>query len=858
MSPSFNSIFYDSAVSSPTEPQLTSPDGSVDPKGGLSYISVYSTVMVFNPDFNFGNIIKRSSTGPNNGNFTSWFESDSESSPVRNTPLTKIEEAPLSPKSKPRSIIATYDPKESPATADRNKVYPESSGPRIGLFPKRPKSNRKLNPKKQPPHGIEVTVPVNGKSNQRLDRRCMLDRSDAQYNSILLSESQDEDQAGGFRSRETSDSGLDDRDAGDLKLISNSTVSLPYSSSNNSSSSTIKLVEAPASASAITLPIVEEPSSSSNNLRIFRPKLQLRTAISNPTFRTTPVLIAPASSERRNSKERGLTQGKGLRATSSHSAVSRASSPERGTTETPQRSRTKLPLHSLLLSPLGAVARSRSRSTSRSRIPSIALSLSNSGNSNSHSNNTRSNSSARYSTISLGPSQEIDEADEAVAELSDMVSHGQAVGSAKEQQPSGSSRSVSRFRRFSLAYLSGSEHDYDGGSEQSSRSPLRSWKSWSNRSSIASFSSTSNRHSRGRYSAASISTSQGSSLSSSSTSALDHHTHPETGIHVDDRRRPSLSGSSVAELPWRQVPPQTYAHLMSSRRNSVATPTVTHHWQYSQTLTQTFTATKASSPNLTATTSRSSDGSSIHSLVERVYSAQPAQPTAEREDPFVAFYMATKPKTSPLEIQAEEIRAYEKQQKEEKILQRIANGSFFDSDDESDEEDEGANTLDEDEDLFGRSAAHDWWMSGIEESPEEDEDWEMPRVPSLEFDIRSQQRESSISTGTTLTTDDLHPSTPTAAEIAHYRKITELAMSEPPEKRRRRRRTASSECLIVDAAEGLRTMYLEEPSDDCAVEEEEDILGTKTPLPGELPLAPVKPLSLLPEAERASRRISMS
>ncbi|KAK6357372.1 hypothetical protein TWF718_001685 [Orbilia javanica] len=847
MSPNFNSIFYDSAVSSPTEPQLTSPDGSVDPKGGLSYISVYSTVMVFNPDFNFGNIIKRSSTGPINGNFTSWFESDGESSPVKTAPLAKIEEIPLSPKSKPRSI-ATCDLEGSPT--DLNKVYPGTNGPRIGLFPTRPKSNRKVSPKKKLPHQIEVTVPVNGKHSQRLDRRCMLDRSDAQYNSILLSESQDEDQAGRCRSREASNSTLDDQDADYQKLILNSTVSLPYLSSNNSSSSTIKPIEAPAVVSAAPA-VAEEPSN--KNLRIFRPKLQLRTAISNPTFRTTPVLIAPASRERQNSKEKGLTQGKGLRATSSHSVVSSTSSPEQDTRETPQQSRTKLPLHSLLLSPLGAVARSRSKSTSKSRIPSISLSLSNSSNNNSKSNNT-----ARSSFVSVISTQEIDEEDEAVAELSDMVSHGQAVGSAKEQQPSGSSKSVSRFRRFSLAYLSGSEHDYDGGSEQSSRSPLRSWKSWSNRSSIASFSSSSNRHSRGRYSAASISTSQGSSLSSSSTSALDHHTHPETGIHVDDRRRPSLSGSSVAELPWRQVPPQTYAHLMSSRRNSVATPTVTHHWQYSQTLTQTFTTTKVPSPNLTAATSRSSDGSSIHSLVERVYSAQPT-PLVEGEDPFTAFYMATKPKTSPLEIQAEEIRAYEKQQKQEKLLQRIANGSFFDSDDESDEEDEGAGILDEDEDLFGHSSAHDWWMSGIEEAPEEDEDWEMPRVPSLEFDTRSQQRESSISTGTTLTTDDLHPSTPTAAEIAHYRKITELAMTEPLEKRRRRRRTASSECLIVDAVEGLRTMYLEGPSDDCAVEEEgDDIVGTKAPSPGELPLAPVKPLLLPPEAERASRRISMS
>ncbi|KAK6362981.1 hypothetical protein TWF730_000429 [Orbilia blumenaviensis] len=857
MSTNLNSIFYDSAVSSPTEPQLLSPEGTIDTKGGLSYISVYSAVMVFNPDFNFGNVVKRSSTGTTNGVFTSWYESDSESSPIMNTPLTRIEEIPLSPKSKPKTtILLNSDLKTSATAADLKKVYPESESnePRIGTPPTRPKSNRKVNSKMRPtPNRIETV--------ERLDRRCMLDRSNAQYNSILLSESQDEDQAGSCRSRQGTDAygGLDDRISDYQKPILNSTVeiSLPYPVSNNSSSSTIKPMETPAVPST-TVTTTEEPAA--KNLRIFRPKLQLRTSISSPTFRATPILIAPASRGRRNSKEKGLTQGKGPRATSSHSAVSRAPSPEQEATETPQQPRTKLPLQSLLLSPLGAaVSRNRSRSTSRGRISSIALSLSSSISSINNISGNKYNSTAR-SSVSGTPSLEFDEADEAVAELSAMVSHGQVVSSAKEQQPNPPSRSVSRFRRFSLAYLSGSEHDYDGGSEQSSRSPLRSWKSWSNRSSIASFSSASNRHSRARYSAASISTSQGSS--SYSTSALEHHIHPETDIHADDRRRTSLSGSSVAELPWRQVPQQTYAHLMSSRRNSVATTSATHHWQYSQTLTHTFTATKAPSPILSATTSRSSDGSSIHSLVERVYSAHPT-PAAEKEDPFIAFYMATKPKVSPLEIQAEEIRAYEKQQKEEKMLQRIANGSFFDSDDESDEEEEGTGTLDEDEDLFNHSAAHDWWMSGIEEAPEEEEDWEMPRVPSLEFDPRPQQRESSISTGTSLTTDDLHPSTPTAAEIAHYRKITELAMSEPAE-RRRRRRTASSECLIMEAAaEGLRTMYIEDPSDECAVEEEQgqeqdNILSAKTASPGELPLAPVKPLSLPPMSERASQRLSIS
>ncbi|KAF3916695.1 hypothetical protein ABW20_dc0105889 [Dactylellina cionopaga] len=836
-----NSILLrDSTVASPTDTTSSSIDLDLGSNKNLCFFSVYSTVMVFNPDFNFGTAVKCNTSG--NDTFTSWFESDSEMSPlgIKAPSLMTIEELPLSPKSLPPPLpsvapkMAAAAPSQPSVVphksngADRVKVSTETNGSQS-------KSNRKVNifPKRQPQ--TEVT------EHPDQLRCCMLERN-ANDNSIR------EGAAGSSRAARkgpiSGGSEIDDiinKNAYyecSSKSIINPTASPPYSS-NNSSSTTIRPTE-PHS------PLEESPTIVVNS-RKTRPKLQLQTATdSSSATSNAPSKTVRVKTNRRLSKSRPLTRGN--KENSPPRAVSRSSlesDTSRRTEPVVQQNQaiSKLPFHSLLLSPLGA------RSRNSILPPSTSVITTNSAESlRSHNSSSSSVLSSRSGTATE------DIGEEEVAELPDMVSSSQFLGTAKEQ-PSGSSRSGSRLRRFSLAYLSGSEHDYDGGSEQSStRSPLRSWRSWSNRSSMVSFSSSNNRNSRNRYSTASISTSQSSSLSSS---GLDqHHTHTDAVGHVDDRHRPSLSSSSVAELSWRQVPPQTYAHLMSSRRNSVVTSTTTQHWQYSQMLTHTYSAAKAPSLNLSASRFSNSDASSVGSLVERVYII-PTPLNEKGEDPFTAFYMATKPKTTATALQDEELRAYEKQKKQEKMLARIANGSFFDSDDEDedddDEEEENQRVLTEieEEDVFGHSNAADWWMSGIEEAPEEDEDWEIPRVPSLEFDVPF-NRGSSISTGTTLTNDELSPSTPTAAEIAHYRKITEMAMSAPMEKRRRRR-TASSECMIIDAAKGLKTMYLEDTPDECAVEEDEDggVLGATGT--GVLSLEPVKPLSIGSLLERVSR-----
>ncbi|KAK6538022.1 hypothetical protein TWF694_010915 [Orbilia ellipsospora] len=843
--------------------------------GGLCYFSVEGVIMVFNPDFNLGDVVSKRSNneGGSTANAkapasstvakvgtTSWFESDSDSPLNKKAvpPPTKKrsnDELPLSPKQKimssnnyinnsnsnsslkpsisitPRSSSLRIPPINPPTrSSSKGKTSPEpimpparsslKPNPKVSPFPKRTASAR-------PDQRISsLDVVGNTQRNNKL--------SNLQSNLVL-----DQQVAGTYRPHEPSTSGLavyeEERHRSVLSSsLSSATAagsSIAYSS-NNSSSSTLKpnapitptTPTTPTSISSLEeVPVINYISTTS---RKTRPRLQLRTVRGSENFGTQLPAIFDAPSELvkdltgqptiPQEKESDRNPEEPLTSISPPSTAISI-----GSLETAQQVRiaSKLPLQTLLLSPLGAKRATRTTIRPRSPVPF---------------------------TSSSGPAS-IEEETGDEEEAADMVLTNQIVGTVaatRDHISGSSSRPVSRFRRFSLAYLSGTEHDYDAGSEQSStRSPLRTWKSWSNRSSIVSFSSSGNRTSRNRYSMASVS--QGSSSGASSS-----------GQDQDDRHRPSLSCSSVAELPWKNIPPQAYAHMMPTRKNSVATTnsTATQHWQLSQQLLaqslmahSASTAKEGQADTISAAASHS-DGSSVRSarsLNERTYGAE--IPFSEKEDPFTAFYHATKPKTG----QEDEIRENEKQKKQERLLEQIANGGFFDSEDEDEE--------DEEEDLFGRTSATDWWMSGIEEVPEEDEEWNMPRVPSLEFDPPTiNNRGSSISTGTTLTADELQlPRTPTAAEIAHHRKMTEMVMTgEPIEKRRRsRRRTASSGCLFLDAAEGLKTMYLEGALDEFAVDEDEDggVLGSKRNT-GVLPLEEVKPLSLNSVPLRPPRR----
>ncbi|KAF3926335.1 hypothetical protein AA313_de0201734 [Arthrobotrys entomopaga] len=867
--------------------------------GGLCYFSVEGVIMVFNPDFNLPDVVSKrsnneggstanakapaSSTVANIGTTTassSWFESDSDSPLIKRVVpplLTKKRsndyELPLSPKQKNMSSSSNNNNNSNSKSSSLKpsiSITPRSSSLRIPPInpPRRSSSMGKTSTEPMAPPARSSSRP-NSKVSPFPKRTTTLVRPDRQSSSGGSSSSSlevvgntpkinklslypskhvlDQPVPGTCRPHEPSTSGLSVYEEEQrMSFLSsgvssaNTSASSTVYSSNNSSSSTLKPITpttpttpiTPASASSLEeAPVINYITTSS---RKTRPRLQLRTVRGCEDFGTQLPAIFDAPSElvKDTNSEQIVPQEKESdriieeQVTSSISppatAISAISIASLRTAQEVHIA-SKLPLQTLLLSPLGA--KRAARTTIRPRSPH-GISF----------------------TPGSGPAS-IEEETGDEEEATDMVLTNQIVGTVpttRDHHTSGfSSRSVSRFRRFSLAYLSGTEHDYDAGSEQSStRSPLRTWKSWSNRSSIVSFSSSNNRNSKNRFSMASVSTSHGSSSGASSS-----------GLDQDDRHRPSLSCSSVAELPWKHIPPQAYAHMMSTRKNSVATTnsTSTQHWQLSQQLlaqslvTHSASITKEGQADISAAASHS-DGSSVRSLNETTYNNE--TPYIEREDPFTAFYHATKPKTG----QEDEIRENEKQKKQEKLLEQIANGGFFDSEDE-DEEDE--------EDLFGRTSATDWWMSGIEEVPEDEEEWDMPRVPSLEFDPPiANNRGSSISTGTTLTADELqHPRTPTAtaAEIAHHRKITEMAMTgEPPhalKRRRSRRRTASSECLFINAAEGLRTMYLEDKPDECAVDEDEDggVLGSRRNT-GVLLLEEVKPLRLHAVPIRPPRR----
>ncbi|EWC48310.1 hypothetical protein DRE_07774 [Drechslerella stenobrocha 248] len=228
-----------------------------------------------------------------------------------------------------------------------------------------------------------------------------------------------------------------------------------------------------------------------------------------------------------------------------------------------------------------------------------------------------------------------------------------------------------------------------------------------------------------------------------------------------------------------------------------------------------------------------SDASSVHSLVERVYTTQ--APAGEREDPFTAFCMATKPVARGVPS-----RALARQARADKTAAQIEAGGFYDSGDEDedeDEEDEGEDgmtlhQIKEEEDGVVQTDTPGWWTAGIPEDDEEEEDddednWGMGmrRVPSLEFPRPGGDRESSVSTDTTTDEGGLHPPTPTGAEMAAEfgRIVGAGALSVERDldgrKRRGRRRTASSECLIM-AAEGVRGMVIA-GADEWAVEEED-------------------------------------
>ncbi|KAK6344160.1 hypothetical protein TWF696_007802 [Orbilia brochopaga] len=843
-----------------------------------------STVMIFNPDFSFAGTIRTTHTRTHTrtvsrsahirGKSTSWLDGETPITPSSTTRLTittptcKYDvdldlEVPLSPKSLPTHMhpfFAMGAATAASATSGGDHKDPAAAGGVVVRHDVAAKlSLDRGKPNRRRPLPLQFTAAGAG-----LERR-RTPRSGGSFNQAMSPRNADEccDKVHDDRGCVDELSSTEKCRVGEAKSIPSmkSTLNATPSLSIPKEQSQVQIKD--------TTPSPKKPT------KKLRPKLHLRTAsiIARQRAPTPqPVQITTAAVDR--NRPHNLPKD---RCTSSPD-VSRALSQQqrRGETETAtatattqHRRRTsvsRLPLHALLLSPLGARRRFSSDSTatmasSSSAITTDTNTTTSSGNITNITTNTNSNTntsgtatpaSVANSTVSCGGhsaggsvgrvrgsvfSFRLHEVDEEEEEDTtgvttakgctdtDMVSSGiqqLSLGSSKDKD----TKSSSRFRRFSLAYLGGGEHEADSASE--SRSPLRGWRSWSNRSSIASFvTSNTNDHTnngscngnttnntaaaaervnnsrsytrRGsRFSIASLGTSYGSTSTSSSTGEQGSACTATTSVGTsgrnsarysdasvgtaDERHRSSLSWSSITELPWRTVPVHTYAHLMSSRRNSAAN---------------------------TPAQQTASIGSGASRTVDE---------SGEREDPFTAFCNSTKPKgagVSSRGYQSPEERAARMRRRAEKVVAQIQAGGFYDSGDEDEDEDERialqmiAEEGDGDDDVFGYTDVHDWWMAGVD-NVENDDDGEdgwrgVARVPSLEFEEGNSSRVS---------VEGPLPVTPTAVDAPIGFAV------ESVKKMGRRRRTASSECLMVEAAEGLRGLWVgENEGEECAVEE---------------------------------------
>ncbi|EWC44227.1 hypothetical protein DRE_01053 [Drechslerella stenobrocha 248] len=281
--------------------QLTEVSIDLD---GYCYLSVYnysSTVMIFNPDFTFGGTVARHHH--RRGKSVSWFESDGEASPVAKGPLRRIEELPLSPKSLPVDFTLGD-------AADRCKVCAEANS-----APPRPAG------------GASKLKSGNGKLNRRKPLPLQW--------------------AAGQRCCKAEHAVLEDLELNGLSMLSNALEGRPSIISSKASPPPSPQTSRPRKPSRSS-PTVGEKAQASTPLRKLRPKLQLRTALTNAPTSLGRRTNAP---KERQTLPRALpSPGANVSSVSVGSAYSRQS-------ETGQHHRaspSKLPLHALLLSPLGA------------------------------------------------------------------------------------------------------------------------------------------------------------------------------------------------------------------------------------------------------------------------------------------------------------------------------------------------------------------------------------------------------------------------------------------------------------------------------------------------------------------------
>ncbi|KAJ6259804.1 hypothetical protein Dda_5445 [Drechslerella dactyloides] len=822
-----------------------------------------STVMIFNPDFSFAGTIRTTTTTTTKtshsrtrsrgvahirGKSTSWLDGESPVTPASATRLTittptcKYDvdldlEVPLSPKSLPAHMHPFFTLGDAAATCDSAgyaALVRRDVAAKLSVDRGKPNRRRPL-----PLHfasGLDCRRTATGGFSPDFFR-------DAARNAEMCGSRGCGDITEENVDIEASTEKCTGSEGKSILLENSNTIPISLAAADDKKCATVTVE----SVTATPPPTPRSPKKAAN-LKKLRPKLRLRTSliVANQRAPTPqPIINAPTGAHNSNNND-NISKDRSTRSTSppdvsrpsSQRAESETSTSRRPTQAMHRRrtSSSRLPLHALLLSPLGARRRFSSDSTATSASISSTITTDTSvthSRNNSTSDSYGAPANCNYGGCSGGSLgrvrgsvfsfrlHEVDEEEEDTGanntntttekERPDMVGGRKEENTKEKERDKGG-----RFRRFSLAYL-GAGDDGDGAGGEA-RSPHRSWRSWS-RLSVASINSNTtnadgaantnattaaervnNSRSFGRrssrFSMASQSTSHASTNSSGDGSSCTGLTSgpSSSGTRYSDggeRHRQSLSGSSVAELAWGAVPVTAYAHLMSSWRNSSAV--------------NANAATKGRSDagaRLSAA-SAASDGSSVREIVERCSTAvrvpwtpPPLPPVGE--DPFTAFCEATKPRVAAVASRAGRRGSHE--ERAAKVTAQILAGGFYDSESEDEDEEEGCDGLHRiaEEDGEGDEDVSDWWME------EGEEEWRgVPRVPSLEFGGNS-NRES---------VEGPLPLTPT--------EVYGGFMTSMEEKKRRRRRTASSECLIVEAAEGLRGVVMYSnvgEADECAVE----------------------------------------
>jgi len=202
-------------------------------------------------------------------------------------------------------------------------------------------------------------------------------------------------------------------------------------------------------------------------------------------------------------------------------------------------------------------------------------------------------------------------------------------------------------------------------------------------------------------------------------------------------------------------------------------------------------------------------------------SDRPASPSKILDqDPFGTFSAMTRPRTKSTDQVSKAVR---RQRKEFEFSYRMEQGAYFSiSDDDSDSEcdDDGEEAAPQN----GIVYRNPFWAHN-EDDYEEDGRWQI--APPLTPDV-SQHRDSIFSHTSSITSEGaITPTTPTPTDLEAYRQATAFSL----ETKKLRRRTCSSECLMLEAVENLRSILRdgETPCNEFATHgvEEEDCVDNK-------------------------------